>query len=98
MNNTDQFRKKRLTIEAYLGKRLKEIVETFPFDNERWKNELLILMRESGRTAAYSATKSTFILGNSDYQQFKQQLIEADMWDERYIGAEKELEFCALPL
>jgi hypothetical protein len=46
----------------------------------------------------HSATKSTFILGNSDYQQFKQQLIEADMWDERYRGAEKELEFCALPL
>lgn len=98
LNNTDQFRKKRLRIEAYLGKRLKEIIETFPFDNERWKNELLILMRESGRTAAYSATKSTFILANPDYQHFKQQLIEANMWDERYIGAEEELMFCALPL
>ena len=98
LNNTDQFRKKRLAIEAYLKKRLKEIVDTFPFDKDRWRNELLILMKESGRTAAYSATKSTFILSNSDYLQFKQQLIEANLWDKRYYEAEEELKYCSLPI
>ena len=97
LNNMDQLRKKRREIEKYLEKRLKEIYDTFPYDNERWKNELLILMQECGRTAAYSATKSTFILANLDYQQFKQQLIAVNLWDNRYIEAEKELEFCALP-
>ena len=98
LNNMDQLRRKRIEIEKYLEKRLKEIYDTFPYDNERWKNELLILMQEGGRTAAYSATKATFILANSNYQQFKQQLIAANLWDNRYIEAEKELEFCALPV
>lgn len=98
LNNFDQLRKKRIDIEKYLEKRLKEIHETFPYDNKYWSNELLILMQECGRTSPYSATKSTFILANSDYQQFKQRLFEANMWDERYIGAEQELMFCALPL
>ena len=98
LNNFDQLRKNRIEIERYLEKRLKEIHETFPYDNKYWSNELLILMQECGRTSPYSATKSTFILANSDYQQFKQHLIEANIWDKRYIEAEEELLFCALPL
>lgn len=97
LNNVDQFRKKRLRIEEHLGKRLKEIHDMFPFDNDRWRNELLILMQKCGRTATYSATKSTYILANSDFQNFKQQLISASQWDSSFVEAEKELEFCSLP-
>lgn len=97
LNNFTQLRKNRIEIEKYLEKRLKEIHETYPYDKKYWSNELLILMQNSGRTSPYSATKSTFILANSDYLDFKQQLVEANMWERRYIEAEAELEFCALP-
>lgn len=97
LNNLDQFRKKRLAIEEYLCKRLNEILDTFSFNNERWSKELLVLMQDCGRTATYSATKSTYILASPDYQQSKQQLIEANLWDNRYVDAEEELKYCALP-
>ena len=97
LNNHDQFRKKRLRIEDNLKKRLREILSFYPTKKEYWLKQLLCLMRECGRTAAYSATKATFIITNDDYAHIKKLLTDDNEWNDDFIEAEIELKFCALP-
>ena len=97
LNNHDQFRTKRLRIEDFLKERIGEILRFYMADKDYWSKRLFRLMRECGRTAAYSATKATLILTSSDYSSLKQLLIDDGRWDDDFVKAEAELEFCALP-
>ena len=97
LNNHDQFRKKRLSIENSLKEKIGVILRFYTTDKDYWSKWLLCLMRECGRAAAYSATKATLFLTNSDYACLKQLLIDDGRWDDDFVKAEAELEFCALP-
>lgn len=97
LNNYDQLRKKRVSIEESLKKRIGEMLRFYTNDKEYWSNQLLCLMKECGRKAAYSATKATLFLTSSDYASLKQQLVNDSRWNNDFVAAEAELEFCALP-
>lgn len=97
LNNHDQFRKKRLSIENSLKEKIGVILRSYTTDKDYWSKWLLCLMRKCGRAAAYSATKATLFLTNSDYACLKQLLIDDGRWNDDFVKAEAELEFCALP-
>ena len=97
LNNFDQFRKNRLRIEDSLKERIREMLKFYTTDKDYWSTQLLCLMKNCGRSAPYSATKATLFLTSDDFASLKQLLIHDGRWNNDFVKAETELEFCALP-
>ncbi len=97
LNNPSQLRIPRYKWQCQITKHLLEINEVFDKMPEIGKRRLKELLKDCGRHSEYSATKSTTILVDKNYQKMKNLLIESGEWDENFSKLEDELIFCSLP-
>ena len=97
LNNDRHFRNVRYKLELGIKERLEDIFTIYKSDNLSGIKRLKSLMNDCGRTFSYSATKSTVILANKNFQEMRTCMLNANQWSDEFIELETELNFCSLP-
>lgn len=97
LNNMQHLRKNRSKVEQNIEKTLADICEYHTINTPLCCIRLKELMNNGARYQEYSATKSTYMLLNSRYQNLKSFLQSINLWDTEFQSLEEELKFCSLP-